>query len=119
MLSPFVKQSMRDDGGSMRAKGMRALVLILVMVGLAAPALADDWRGDGHVAGVVRGPDGKPLAGARVTLRPDDGGNEGPPVQTTDAKGKWGVVGIAGGRWKLQVEADGFITADGAVDVND
>jgi tetratricopeptide (TPR) repeat protein len=53
-----------------------------------------------------------------VTLRLD-GETSGPAPATTDARGRWALPGLAGGRWSLVIEAPGFIHAVGSVDVPD
>jgi tetratricopeptide (TPR) repeat protein len=93
-----------------------AVSSLLVAALAASPLLADGWHGEGHANGTVVDVDGKPIAGAKVTLLLP-GENSGPAAVTTDGRGRWAILGLAGGRWKLAVEATGFIRADGSFDV--
>ncbi len=93
----------------------------------AAPASAQEWRGQGRAFGVVLDDDGRPLAGARVTLHPDGapdqgasrGGAQGPPPVATGADGKWSELLLAPGVWKILVQAQGFLPARGLVRVSE
>ncbi|HXT52340.1 MAG TPA: carboxypeptidase regulatory-like domain-containing protein [Thermoanaerobaculia bacterium] len=94
----------------------RALAAAALLALLTAPLLAEGWHGGGHASGTVVDVDDKPIAGATVTLRlPDE--TTGPSPATTDARGRWALLGLAGGRWNLTVEAPGYIHAVGIVEV--
>jgi tetratricopeptide (TPR) repeat protein len=99
-----------------RAQRLAALVLGLALVAGIATAAAD-WHGQGRASGVVQDVDGKPVRGAKVTLRLASDASAGPPVATTDERGRWSVLGLAGDRWRLTVEAEGFISGDGSITV--
>jgi Carboxypeptidase regulatory-like domain/Tetratricopeptide repeat len=79
--------------------------LTLAFLLLCAPVFAQ-----GHVFGTVRDEDGKPVKGASVTA-------ENPDVvpsaytSTTDAKGRFGMLGLRGGTWTIVVQAPGFEVA--------
>lgn len=80
-------------------------------------AQAQPWQGMGRIQGVVRDTDGKALDGARVTLRLDSDPEEGPAATTTDEKGRWALIGLAGGRWRLSIERQGYDTVSGWLQV--
>lgn len=64
--------------------------------------------GGGSVAGIVRGPNGLPIAGATVTVV------SGPNVgnsRTTSADGRFNFTGLPGGVYSLVVTAPGFRSA--------
>src|SRR5262245_59557487 len=86
----------------------RAACLSLVALLVAATAFAQGWRGAGRAKGVVLGPAGKPVGGASVAAigAEDEGG--GPKAEKTDAKGRWTLIGLTAGEWKLKIEANGF-----------
>lgn len=87
---------------------------------LAGSALsAQSWAGRGRLQGTVTDEADKPIAGAKVTLRQGAGSESGPPPLATDAKGKWSILGLAGGDWFLSVEAAGFVGQDGTIRVNE
>lgn len=91
-----------------------AFAAIALLVAAAAFA-AEDWRGNNRLAGnVVDKTTGKPVKGATVKLRIQKGGHGGPDV-TTDANGKWAVLGIGSGSWNIDVEAPGYVTSQGSV----
>jgi tetratricopeptide (TPR) repeat protein len=85
---------------------LRRGALVLAALGLAAPALAQDWTGTGRLEGKVIDPDGKPVADVVVKLdNPRAGG--GPTVKT-NKKGQWAYLGLAAGNWNIDFEAAGF-----------
>jgi Flp pilus assembly protein TadD len=87
------------------------IFLCLVVVAAARPCHAQDWTGKGRLEGHVMDQDGKPIKGAlvkvRVPGRPDDG-----PNAKTDAKGRWAVMGLRGGDWKITIEAPGYLPGE-------
>jgi Tfp pilus assembly protein PilF len=76
---------------------------------VAATASAQAWGGQGRLHGVIVNDQGKPVAGAKVILVSLKAGGTGPEPIVTDAKGKWAVMGVIGGKWNIDVEADGFL----------
>jgi tetratricopeptide (TPR) repeat protein len=104
---------MRSKLPSLRSWAFRAALAVLALS--VAPGLAQgqEWRGNGRVSGTVKGEKGQPIEGARVTLRLGEGAPVGPPTATTDRRGRWALLGLAGGRWSLTVEAEGYTTAHG------
>ena len=75
---------------------------------LASTAQAQ-WTGTGRVSGVVTGPGGKPITGAKVTYRLAEDPNEGPEPFLTDADGEYQFAGLKSTNWLISVEADGFL----------
>jgi hypothetical protein len=100
-----------------------AILATVFALARVAPASAQDWKGRGKLQGIVRTEEGKPVAGAKVTLRPGTGNVDpkapGPAPMTTDKNGRWSLQGLAAGAWGLLVEAPGFIVAQGQVDIAD
>jgi Tfp pilus assembly protein PilF len=78
-----------------------ALALLVASVGAA-----QDWRGKARVDGRVVNEKGEAIPGAKLTLRR---GGAGPDVVTTDKKGRWAYLGLAGGRWDVDVDAPGYL----------
>jgi hypothetical protein len=80
----------------------RAIVLPVALLAFSSVAIAQ-----GHVTGIVRDADGKPLKGATVTV-------ENPDVapstftSTSDSKGRFNLLGLRGGTWKVTVQAPGY-----------
>lgn len=87
---------------------LRKGALILLFLGLAAPAAAQDWTGSGRLEGKVLDADGKPLTQVEVKL--DNPGRGGGPTVKTDKKGRWAYLGLAAGNWNIDFQAEGFTT---------
>jgi tetratricopeptide (TPR) repeat protein len=85
-------------------------LLGFVCVGLlvAGPASAQDWKGQGRLAGAVSDEDGNAIEGATVKLELP--GRGGPDPLTTDEKGEWAILGLAGGRWNVDIGKEGYVT---------
>ena len=101
-----------------RAPSVLAAALALALgFGAGGPARAD-WHGRGRASGEVASLDGRALAGATVTLRlaEEDGG---PPAATTDQRGRWSLLGLAAGSWRIAVSAPGHEPAEGTLVVTE
>src|ERR1700732_4228435 len=87
----------------------------------SARLLAQEGKGIGRLQGMVTDESGKPIEGAKVTLRPGDqtpkAESSGPPMVTTDKHGKWSMLGLSGGTWAVLIEKDGYITSEGRLKV--
>jgi len=96
---------------------------LAVLACLSAPLLAQEWAGRGRIQGTIKDENGKPVEGALVTLRKDadhvDAKTPGPAPIKTDAKGRWSMLGLAGGNWAVLIEKEGFISSEGAVQVSE
>lgn len=92
-------------------------VLAIALTLMAFPVDAQTWRGRGRLQGKVELPDGSPAAGATVTLTWNDTG-EGPDPMTTDEQGRFAMIGLAGGTWNVQIEAEGYLIENGTVQVS-
>lgn len=99
----------------LRKTTFAALVLLL----LATPLLAQSWKGRGRLQGQVMDQDGKPVQGAKVTFRIGSDGvdpsKDGPEPVMTDSKGRWSILGLAGGSWGILIEKEGFQPSEGIV----
>lgn len=96
----------------------RALLLAALLAVGALAASAQDWAGSARIQGVVQDEQGNPIAGAKITLSPVKAPGTGPQPLTTDAKGKWAYLGLAGGEWKLVIEKEGYATSEGVLPVS-
>ncbi|MEO8499973.1 MAG: tetratricopeptide repeat protein [Vicinamibacteria bacterium] len=85
---------------------MKRLPLAFFAIVLAAPLLAQDWKGMGRLFGKVSDSDGKPLPGASVKL--DCPSRRGGTTVVTDKKGNWAFQGLAACNWNIDVKAEGF-----------
>jgi hypothetical protein len=97
-----------------------AAVLVLAC---ALPLAAQDWVGRGRAQGIAKDEQGKPVAGAKVTLRHGKGRVEetgpGPKAIITDKNGKWAILGLSGGAWGVLIEAEGFIASEGQIQIEE
>lgn len=96
-----------------------SLSLCLLALLVASSASAQAWGGAGRIHGVVLDEKGKPIAGARVKLVSIKAGSVGPEPIVTDAKGKWAALGVIGGRWNVDIEAEGYLPRALSADVSE
>lgn len=75
---------------------------------LTFSASAQAWKGMARLQGTVVDEAGKPVKGARVILK-SVRDNAGPQPIVTDDRGRWAALGLAGGNWNLDIEAEGFL----------
>lgn len=95
-----------------------ALGLLAALVS-AVPVSAQDWAGRGRVQGIVTTEDGKPIEGAKVALYSGGDKTKGPAPVTTDAKGRWTVLGLRNGSWTVSITKDGFVPSEGSMRVSE
>jgi tetratricopeptide (TPR) repeat protein len=85
--------------------------LVVVLLG-ALPAVAQT----GRIGGVVKDDKGQPLKGATVVA---ENPSASPPsfTATTDDKGRFSIIGLRAGNWKLTASAPGFQPSVGQVPI--
>jgi len=96
----------------------RLLAILALTILIPGLALAQAWAGKGRAEGIVMDENGDPIEGATVTLTLPAAGNEGPEPLTTNKKGRWGFLGLDGGVWKVLIEAKGYMSSPGQLQVN-
>lgn len=106
----------------MRQKNLVFLLLtLLLLAGL--PVFAQSWAGRGRLQGEIKNEQGKPVEGAQVWFRmgenPIDPQNpgDGPKMITTTKYGKWSILGLAQGTWRVLILKDGYLASEGQVKV--
>jgi len=99
----------------LRSQSVLRLVLAVALFVAGTSVLAQPWQGQGRVSGTVRDSDGEPLRGASVRLGWDEAPGQGPQPVLTDVRGRWTIHDVAPGRWRIVVEADEHIAANGVV----
>jgi tetratricopeptide (TPR) repeat protein len=103
------------------ARPVVLLMILLVVIGV--PVWGQSWAGRGRLQGTVKDEAGKPIEGAKITLRMGndrvDPKADGPKSITTDKSGKWSVLGLAGGSWGILIEKEGYMVSEGQVKVNE
>ena len=89
----------------------RHLIVAALLLGLAAPALAQSGRMAGRV---VDNETGDPIVGAQITIqKPGDDTREA----VTDDDGRFSLIGFASGQWQVYVKAEGYNDDLGNVNV--
>jgi tetratricopeptide (TPR) repeat protein len=88
--------------------GRARMMPVLVVVALATPVLAQDWRGTGRMEGRVLDESGAPLEGVRVKAALPE--RHGETALKTDKKGRWVLGGVAAGTWNFDFVLDGYVT---------
>jgi Flp pilus assembly protein TadD len=104
----------------MRAHFARSITLVVALftLSLLAVPLSGQLRGTGRLQGtVVDKATGKPLSGAIVTV--SSGTVSKPVVIRTNGKGQWSTLGLTGGNWSIDIEADGYQTKKMIVEVTE
>ncbi len=96
-----------------------ASVLALLLAGASTALLAQEWAGRARVQGIVTDEEGRPIAGAKVTLAKDGVEGNGPEPVSTNDKGRWSRIGLDGGDWKAVIEAAGFRPSEGTIHVTE
>lgn len=99
------------------------LFFVVALLVAALPLSAQSWAGKGRLQGEIRDDQGKPIDGAKITLRKGtervDPKADGPKSITTNKNGKWSVLGLAGGAWGILIEKEGYLPSEGQVQVNE
>jgi thioredoxin-like negative regulator of GroEL len=87
-------------------------VVVAALVMSAIPAAAQT----GRIGGTVKDTNGQPIKGATVTA---ENPNSSPSsfTATTDDKGRYSVIGLKSGNWKITASAPGFMPQSGQVPV--
>lgn len=111
-----------DFRSTLRAGQFSLIVGIVGIVGfggLTVAAYAQEWRGQGRVAGKITDETGAPLEGVVVKATLPASENRGPSPQKTNNKGDWSVGGITGGSWVLEFTKAGYKTRTITVPVSE
>lgn len=88
---------------------MRRMVMLLVVaVSLASPAMAGAQGGDGSLRGTVKDDQGAAMPG--VTITATSPGLIAPSVAVTETDGSYRVVNLPPGTYALEAELPGFTT---------
>lgn len=109
----------------MAHKSRRVWIASVVALGLlvGVPAGSQEWAGKGRLQGEIKDEQGKPVEGAKITLRKGtdrvDVDAPGPKPFTTNAKGKWAIAGLTGGPWGVLIEKEGYLISEGQVKVDE
>jgi tetratricopeptide (TPR) repeat protein len=107
----------------MRQRNLVFLVATLLLLA-SLPSFAQSWAGKGRLQGEIRDESDKPIEGAKIWLRMDatkpidpQNPGDGPGVITTSKYGKWSVLGLAQGEWRVLILKDGYLPSEGTIKV--
>ncbi len=99
---------------------MKKLVLVLILLcAVPAMALAQEWRGQGRIAGKITDEAGVAIEGVVIKATLPSSENRGPNAQKSNAKGDWSIGGITGGSWAVEFSKDGYKTRTMTVPVSE
>lgn len=100
-------------------KKKQFLLFCLIIVSFLSSTLlfSQAGRGTGRLSGKVTDKSGNPVASATITLQFLER-EEAIRETKTDKKGKWKIVGLGSGRWKIAVSAQGYIPYQNTVSVS-
>lgn len=91
---------------------LSAAVLVVALVASAVPAAAQT----GRIGGTIRDPNNQPLKGATVTAE-NPAASPSSFTATTDDKGRYSIIGLKSGAWKITASAPGFAPSSGTVPI--
>ena len=107
--SPYRAQSARRGP---RKKLLTALALAVALVVSALPAAAQT----GRVGGTVKDDKGQAIKGATVVAE-NPSASPSSFTATTDDKGRYSIIGLRSGTWKITASAPGFLPGGGNLSV--
>ena len=87
-------------------------VLIAALILSAVPALAQT----GRIGGTVKDQAGQPIKGATI-LAENPQASPSSFTATTDDKGRYSIIGLRSGQWKITASAPGFQASSGSLGV--
>lgn len=91
---------------------LTAIALGAALVISAVPAAAQT----GRVGGTIKDDKGQPIKGATVTAE-NPSSSPSSFTATTDDRGRWSIIGLRSGTWKITASAPGFMPGGGNVPV--
>jgi tetratricopeptide (TPR) repeat protein len=90
--------------------GCKAIVIILFLFSTVNFVLAQSGRGKGRLKGEVLDENGNPIENAKIVLTSIK--HQDLSFDTiSDKKGKWSVLGLGSGMWRVSVTAEGYLPA--------
>ena len=93
-------------------KFVSALAFVAALVVSALPAAAQT----GRIGGQIKDTQGQPIKGATITAE-NPAASPSSFTATTDDKGRYSIIGLKTGTWKITASAPGFAASSGQVPV--
>jgi tetratricopeptide (TPR) repeat protein len=94
-----------------RIKGLSAVIVLAVVAGVL-PAAAQT----GRIGGLVKDDKGQPVKGATVVAE-NPAASPSSFTATTDDRGRFSIIGLRTGNWKITASAPGFQPSSGSLNV--
>jgi tetratricopeptide (TPR) repeat protein len=91
---------------------LTAIALVAALIVSVAPAAAQT----GRIGGTVKDGQGQPIKGATVTAE-NPQASPSTFTATTDDKGRFSIIGLRSGTWKITASAPGFAPGGGSIPV--
>ncbi len=91
---------------------LTALAIVAALIVSALPAAAQT----GRIGGTIRDGQGQPIKGATVTAE-NPQASPSTFTATTDDKGRYSIIGLRSGTWKITASAPGFTPSGGSVPI--
>lgn len=85
-------------------------LIILASFLFVSYAIAQAGRGRARIGGVVEDEEGNSIESAKIAIHLLEN-EEVKRETTTDKKGKWSIIGLGTGGWRVTASADGYYTA--------
>jgi Flp pilus assembly protein TadD len=98
---------------------MKKLIIVLLLLVVPSLAFAQEWRGQGRIAGKVTDESGAPIEGVIVKATLPSSSNRGPAPVKTNAKGDWSIGGITGGMWALDFDREGYEPVSKSIQISE
>ncbi|MGB7293982.1 MAG: tetratricopeptide repeat protein [Candidatus Aminicenantales bacterium] len=92
------------------------LIVLGLLIGVQQSA-AQGGRGKGRLQGLVLDEQGNPIASAKVLLELMSS-ETAERVETTDKDGKWAMINLGSGNWRVTVSSEGYIPTTTSVFVS-
>ena len=94
---------------------MKRSIIIAALLTFCIASLA---HAQARVQGVIKNEEGKPVVGATVFLSNPAAPQDAIAPTTSNKSGKWAALLPMGGSWDIDVEAEGYITSRGTMQIS-
>lgn len=108
-----------DQMRTERFRRVLCAATLLAVLTIPAAAVAQEWRGQGRIAGKVTDENGAPIEGVIVKATLPSSQNRGPAPVKTNAKGDWSIGGITGGMWAIDFDREGYEPVSKSVQISE
>lgn len=89
-------------------KKWQLLSFLFIFLAFSVLSFSQAGRGTGRIGGVVVDENGNPVSGAKIIIY-FQGKEEISREAKSDKKGRWSIMGLGSGDWRVTVSAEGYI----------